>query len=200
MARYKHQAVMEEASALFARSQSNAADRSEIEAWLDADPANAAAYARVEAAWERSDRLKALSADHVAEVARPALLPTRRWAAGLALAMLGAGGAGVAWLARPRAIRGTALGERRVVALEDGSRVELNTDSRIEVAYAEDQRRIVLLKGEALFEVAKDPSRPFVVMANGAEVRAIGTAFNIRLREKLVELTVTEGVVSVKER
>src|SRR5690606_28492859 len=53
---------------------------------------------------------------------------------------------------------------------------------------------------EALFDVAKDPSRPFIVSVNGAEVRAVGTAFNIRLRADVVELTVTEGVAAVDGR
>jgi transmembrane sensor len=117
----------------------------------------------------------------------------------LAVGLLGAGAAG-SWFLTRRPVEMTARGERRTVSLPDGSRVELNTDSRIAVAYSDHRRDIVLTRGEALFDVAKDPSRPFVVQAGEAQVRAVGTAFNIRLRDKVVELTVTEGVVTVDER
>jgi transmembrane sensor len=190
-----NQTVMDAAAALFARAQSGSASPAEVDAWLDADDAHAAAYARVEAAWERAERLKAWPQP----AAAPAFQPTRRMAAGLAVGLLGAGAAG-SWFLTRRPVEMTARGERRTVNLPDGSRVELNTDSRIAVAYSDSRRDIVLTRGEALFDVAKDPSRPFVVQAGEAQVRAVGTAFNIRLRDKVVELTVTEGVVTVDER
>ena len=186
---------MEAAAALLARVQSGSAAPAEVEAWLDADPAHAVAFARVEAAWERAERLKAMP--HAAEEA--VFQVTRRMAAGLAVGVLGLGAAG-GWLMTRNPVEITARGERRTVSLPDGSRVELNTDSRIAIAYSETRRDIVLTRGEALFEVAKDPARPFVVQAGEAQVRAVGTAFNIRMREKVVELTVTEGVVAVDER
>ena len=185
---------MEAAAALLARVQSGSAAPAEVEAWLDADPAHAVAFARVEAAWERAERLKAMP-----QVEEPAFQVTRRMAAGLAVGVLGIGAAG-GWLLTRKPVEITARGERRTVSLPDGSRVELNTDSRIAIAYSETRRDIVLTRGEALFEVAKDPARPFVVQAGEAQVRAVGTAFNIRMREKVVELTVTEGVVAVDER
>lgn len=188
---------MEAAAALFARAQSGSADAAEVDAWLDASPANAVAFARVEAAWERAERLKAFP--RLAETSQPAFPITRRMAAALAVGVIGAGATGN-WLLTRRPVEMTARGERRMVSLPDGSRVELNTDSRIAVAYSETRRDIVLTRGEALFDVAKDPARPFVVQAGEAQVRAVGTAFNIRLRDKVVELTVTEGVVSVDER
>ena len=186
---------MDAAAALLARVQSGSAAPAEVEAWLDADPAHAVAFARVEAAWERAERLKAMP--HAAE--EPVFQVTRRMAAGLAVGVLGLGAAG-GWLMTRNPVEITARGERRTVSLPDGSRVELNTDSRIAIAYSETRRDIVLTRGEALFEVAKDPARPFVVQAGEAQVRAVGTAFNIRMREKVVELTVTEGVVAVDER
>ena len=189
------EAIMEAAAALLARVQSGSAAPAEVEAWLDADPAHAVAFARVEAAWERAERLKAMP--HAAE--EPVFQVTRRMAAGLAVGVLGLGAAG-GWLMTRNPVEITARGERRTVSLPDGSRVELNTDSRIAVAYSDTRRDIVLTRGEALFEVAKDPARPFVVQAGEAQVRAVGTAFNIRMREKVVELTVTEGVVAVDER
>jgi transmembrane sensor len=115
------------------------------------------------------------------------------------LAVGGAGG--TALLAARRGRRYvTRVGERRKVRLADGSAVTLNTDSEIRVSFSRDRRDLQLKRGEALFEVARDASRPFVVAAGEASVRAVGTAFNIRLRDRLTEVTVTEGVVAVHDR
>ena len=91
----------------------------------------------------------------------------------------------------------TGVGERRTVALSDGSRLTLNTTSTVEVAFTRGERRLRLVRGEALFEVAHDASRPFLVEAGPARFRALGTAFNVRVRSDVVELTVTQGVVGV---
>ena len=91
----------------------------------------------------------------------------------------------------------TQIGERRTVVLSDGSRVQLNTGSTIEVAMTRAARKIRLVRGEALFEVAHNKARPFLVDAGTAQLRAVGTAFNVRIRDEVVELTVTEGVVAV---
>jgi transmembrane sensor len=91
----------------------------------------------------------------------------------------------------------TAVGELRSVPLEDGSIVTLNTSSRIDVQFDENHRRIELLEGEALFQVAHDPNRPFDVIAGNATVRAVGTQFNVDLRPKRTVVTVVEGKVAV---
>jgi transmembrane sensor len=83
------------------------------------------------------------------------------------------------------------------VALPDGSSFDLNTDSRIWVDYSERQRVIRLERGEAYFKVAHDTQRPFWVRAGDTWVRAVGTAFNVYLRPTGVEVTVSEGTVSV---
>lgn len=81
--------------------------------------------------------------------------------------------------------------------LEDGSTLELNTASAARVRFTAAERRIELESGEAHFEVAHDSARPFVVSAGGVAVRAVGTAFNVRFASGTVEVTVTEGTVSV---
>lgn len=83
--------------------------------------------------------------------------------------------------------------------LPDGSYVELNIDSSIEVTYTEQQRLVRLLKGEGLFDVNEDPLRPFVVEASGVNVRAVGTIFNVRLSEEQVNVIVTEGTVALSD-
>lgn len=89
------------------------------------------------------------------------------------------------------------VGAQRSVPLPDGSVVHLNTDSAIDVEFAADERRIELLQGEALFEVKADPGRPFRVIANDGETRAVGTAFNVRIDDARTHVLVTEGQVAV---
>ena len=90
----------------------------------------------------------------------------------------------------------TALGELRSVTLEDGSIVYVNTQSHIEVLYSETERRIDLKQGEALFEVEKDPTRPFKVIAGDTVAEALGTTFNVRLIDNEAEVSVVEETVA----
>lgn len=92
----------------------------------------------------------------------------------------------------------TAVGGRQQITLSDGSRVELNTDSMMRVRINGGRRDIVLVRGEALFHVAHDSSRPFFVTAAATLVRAVGTAFSVRIRaDNSVDVLVTEGRVAV---
>ncbi len=91
----------------------------------------------------------------------------------------------------------TAVAKQRVERLEDGSVVTLGGSSEIVVAFNRDQRSITLQKGEAFFEVAKDPTRPFVVNIGDGKVQAIGTSFNINRRQNSVTVSVIEGQVEV---
>lgn len=94
----------------------------------------------------------------------------------------------------------TAIGEQLTVALSDGSRVVLNTHSSVSVEYKDDARELALLSGEAFFEVASNKLRPFSVDTGSARVTALGTAFNIMRDADTSEITVTEGVVEVREQ
>lgn len=89
----------------------------------------------------------------------------------------------------------TQVGEQTSVSLADGSSVHLNTSSAISVELSDQRRSLSLKRGEALFEVAHDPSRPFEVAANGHIVRAIGTTFNVDLHENNTTVSVLEGAV-----
>ncbi len=89
------------------------------------------------------------------------------------------------------------MGERKRVALDDGSVVTLNTATALSVDYSGHERRIALHDGEALFEVAKDPNRPFVVTAGSGQARAVGTAFVVRRNEACEHVIVTEGTVEL---
>ncbi|HEV7609208.1 MAG TPA: FecR domain-containing protein [Steroidobacteraceae bacterium] len=104
---------------------------------------------------------------------------------------------GIAWtmLRQPEQYM-TAFGEQRSVMLADGTRVTLNTASKIEVELGEKHRLVRLVQGEALFEVAHDPTRPFDVSAGNATVRAVGTQFNVDARPRQTTVTVVEGRVA----
>lgn len=92
----------------------------------------------------------------------------------------------------------TAVGDQKNINLADGSTVQLNTDSVVEVEITKTQRTIRLIKGEAHFIVAKDHNRPFLVQAASGVVTAVGTAFTVRLRpNETVEVTVEEGRVTL---
>ena len=91
----------------------------------------------------------------------------------------------------------SAVGEQQIHTLPDGSVITLNTNSHIDVDFTDHQRTVRLLKGEALFTVAKDQFRPFVVVADNGIIRAIGTEFSVRLLSASVDVVVSEGVVEL---
>src|SRR5262249_40880821 len=91
----------------------------------------------------------------------------------------------------------TGVGEQRMLALDDGTHVILNTDTRVRVDYERDARRIELDKGEALFEVAHDAARPFFVTAGDRRIQALGTSFAVRRDESQVAVTLVDGKVTV---
>ena len=100
------------------------------------------------------------------------------------------------WLEKPQEYA-TRFGEQRSILLGDGSRVTLNTATRIQVQLQKHRRIVHLLEGEALFDVAHDPARPFDVVAGTSVLRAVGTEFNVDLGPQETTLTVLEGRVAV---
>lgn len=93
----------------------------------------------------------------------------------------------------------TERGERREVALADGSLLQVSPESKLRVSLDEDERRITLYRGATLFRVARDPKRPFIVRADQTVVRAVGTAFGVERRDQGVVVTVSEGRVEVED-
>lgn len=177
--------------------------------WRAEDPRHEIAAAEIESVWGALDDLSAYSGQQQAGgvvVAPPATLspaPSRSrawWLPALSLAAAIVVVA-VAWWNRAPAITNehsryaTAIGEQRTVTLADGSTARLNTNTAVIVRLTARERHVVLERGEAFFEVAPNPVRPFVVAAGRTEARAVGTAFAVRLREADSVLTVTEGRV-----
>lgn len=134
------------------------------------------------------------------ETARPERKPWLRRAPsliGVAASALLAVGVSV-WISVSGQIIETERGERREVALSDGSVLQVDPETRMRVKLHDDSRRLVILeRGRALFRVAKDPERPFMVRANGTVARAVGTSFAVETQMQDVIVTVAEGKVAV---
>ncbi|MNX83847.1 fec operon regulator FecR [compost metagenome] len=177
-------------------------EQARFDAWLNAAAEHKTVFWRLEYSWEKTGRLVALRGpDTLAEAiteAPPPASPRRalpRWAVGLAaaLAVVVLSSSALLW-PRP-AHYATNTGERRLVALSDGSRVELNTETRLRAAMSPDSREAWLDKGEAYFEVAHDTSRPFTVHMGDRTVRVLGTRFSVRRDGDKVQVLVAEGRV-----
>lgn len=192
-------------------------ERAGLRQWCVATPANARALRQMSALWADLDVMKALAEvipdglEQPAPVTQPAL-PVSRFrpalAAGLVIGLIAAGAG--AWLYQgglapvagglsrvAEAPLSTAIGEQREHTLADGSRLAVNTGSLVEVLRLDGAaRELRLQRGEALFSVAHDPTRPFRVVVGGHTVEAVGTEFDIRLHEGgAIDVVVTEGRV-----
>ena len=121
----------------------------------------------------------------------------RRLAIAASIAVLTILGGALGLLKFPSPIYATALGEQRSVQFEDGSTVELNSRSKIRVKYSKQERDVELIEGQALFHVAHDTSRPFIVAVGATRVRAVGTEFDVYKRSNGTVVTVVEGRVAV---
>ena len=93
----------------------------------------------------------------------------------------------------------TQVGETRTITLADGSQVRLNTNSELHVSFSREERRTELLRGEAFFDVARQTARPFTVAAGKANIRVLGTEFNVERNEDNTRVSVTGGTVAVSE-
>lgn len=208
-ARYK-QAQKEAAQWLALREARafTAAEHASFADWMARDPRHAAVLAEVEAAWRAFDGLaafphcddRAADPDLLAPAGaarRPAIAAAFLAAASIAVAAL-------VWYkpwtnrisaAQPPAI--AAAASQQFFVLPDGTVVETNAGATVEAKFTPAERRVVLARGEAHFAVAHNPARPFIVEARGVAVRAVGTAFNVRLAAAEIEVLVTEGRVQV---
>ena len=182
------------------------AEESMLESWLEADIRHPGALGRAIACLARVDRLGSVGIGALPGLAveRPTIWTRRRLVvgSGVAAGLVAATVAGViVWDDHTPEEFVTKIGETCIVNLSDGSVVTLNTDTKLRVALTRDARKIQLVRGEAMFHVAKDKSRPFIVSAENTSVRAVGTAFNVRiLPQHPVQILVQEGVVEVTQQ
>ncbi|WP_339898388.1 FecR domain-containing protein [uncultured Gilvimarinus sp.] len=186
------------------------AERSQLSRWLKQHPAHERALYECAQLWDNMDQLSRL-AELFPEVnpsprRRPLLLSAAAsvlFVVCLSVALMISGVAQPGWFnqallssAPSKGVLTTAKGERRSIALSDGSRLTLNTNSQLELDFNARYRDILLRRGELNVQVAHDSSRPLRVFAGGKLVEAVGTAFNVQLLEdNRVELIVTEGKV-----
>jgi len=186
----------------------------ELKAWLLEDPANQAVLEKMARLWDKMDSLSRLSAMVPQPAAPEKALRIYNPYVALAAAVVIGLSVLLFWSAsrdsdiapqiaqRPAEIfYETAIGEQQTHMLEDGTKITLNTNSRIGIRFTPDARLLYLESGEVHVEVAKDPGRPLSVLAGGHIVQAIGTAFNIEIRAgQEIELVVTEGTVRIGEQ
>ena len=171
-------------------------EENSLQNWLAGDTRRLGALARAQALMASPEIAAAIAP------ARPRLasIMNRRGFLAAAAASL----AGAAFIVG-RAEHGVSLdyasevGEIRVIPLEDGSRITLNTNSAVSVEYRPHSRLVRLARGEAYFEVAKNPDRPFIVSGPAAQARAVGTAYSVRLGDaEHMQVRVTSGRVAVE--
>ncbi len=186
----------------------SAAQEAAFAAWLKADPAHERAWQELDGIWGALDRLDLPRSDlprplPVAAASPPARAP-RSMRRPLALAAMLLVAVALGWRLTPSGLfadHRTGIGERRIVALADGSHVELGPASAIDVDIGGARRAVSLLAGEAFFTVARDPARPFLVSAGEGEIAVLGTAFDVKLAEgEAVAVVVTESRVAVRAR
>jgi transmembrane sensor len=184
--------------------------QAQLQTWL-ADPANRAAYADVEATWVLVDAARddptMLAMREAAERSHP---PRRRWfagaaiAAGVAAAMLTLPLSTTPQIAARLPIPGdrtltTGAGQMTTMTLQDGTVVTLDANTVLKTRETPRQRLVTLERGHAFFRVAKDPKRPFSVIAGGKTVTALGTAFDVSLEKSGFEVVLVEGKVKVAD-
>lgn len=198
--------ITEQAADWLVRLDAGSADAEAFEAWRGADPRHASAFAQVAAAWKRTGDLRGMRAPEPAapsvvapEPALPAHEQPERVGRRTMLRALAASGIGVVALGSAglllttrRASAETARGERRTVALPDGSRVELNTSTRIEWRFGE-RRELWMDSGEAGLAVADDLARPMLLHSGGVQAAIESGRYNLRAENADLRLTVFAG-------
>lgn len=164
--------------------------------WMKKSASHARAFEEATGIWEEARNLPRPRLLHKSfrQPPRPRIgfLKSATVAAMLAIVAVGA----TIYLQRQAGVR-TNIGEQRVLALDDGTRVILNTDTRVVVSYDSYIRSVELKEGEALFEVAKRANWPFVVTAGDRRIEALGTSFVVRRDDRQLAVTLVEGKVTV---
>ncbi|RDL18665.1 FecR family protein [Pseudomonas jessenii] len=198
--------VRDDAARWFVRLQEPAVSADEqqrFDAWLNQHPQHRDEFQLLQGLWTAADllpapRLKALAETRPARRERRPLLRYAVAASVLAVAL----GLGLfSGLNHPggySAEFSTALGERKHVALPDGSVIDLNSRSRLQVHYEKDRRLIELSEGEAMFSVEHDASRPFVVESGSGKITVTGTRFDVRRDVTQTRVAVEQGTVKVQ--
>ncbi len=166
-----------------------------FESWLSVSLAHRAAYVRLRSAWERTERLAALR-----EPMRPAAMARRllrprlfRHVAILGIMSAVLGAVTLHFSNTDETRYQTAIGDREIITLADGSHVELNTDTILRAAVSANRRLVYLDQGEAYFDIKHDASHPFVVRSAHYQITDLGTEFVVRKQAKRFEVALVSG-------
>lgn len=189
--------INDEAASWLYRANSDgwsASNQTELEDWLSASEFHRASYWRLEAAWHESARLAALQPTR-RKASLKSLLSSRAVKTAAALAVLVVVGAFEyrIYVTPSVTTYATAIGGRRTLTLPDGTSIELNTNSIVQIADDLSKRRVWLVKGEAFFQVNHDPLHPFTVYARDHKITDLGTKFIVRQSGNRVEVALLEG-------
>ncbi len=200
--------VRDDAARWFVRLQEPAVDAEQyrrFDAWLNEHPQHRDEFQLLQGLWTAADLLPAPRLKALCETppARRERRPLLRYAVAASVVAVALGLGLFSGLNHPAGYRAefaTALGERRHVALPDGSVIDLNSRSRLQVRFEKDRRLIELTEGEAMFSVEHDTSRPFVVEAGSGKVTVTGTRFDVRRDVTQTRVAVEQGTVKVQGR
>ncbi|VVO18853.1 FecR family protein [Pseudomonas fluorescens] len=198
--------VRDEAAQWFVRLQDqpvSAEDHLRFGAWLEEHPQHRDEFLLLKKLWTATDLLPRARLQALCDTPPPRAKrrPIMRYAVAASVLAVSLGLGLFNGLSQPAAYTAefsTALGERRQVALPDGSVIELNSRSQIQVRYEQDRRRIELTQGEAMFSVEHDSRRPFIVAAGAGKVTVTGTRFDVRRDEAETRVVVEAGTVKVQ--
>ncbi|MFS2026162.1 FecR family protein [Massilia sp. CT11-137] len=198
----KHLDIERQAAAWLARKDGDnwsAVDQAQLDQWLALATAHRVAYLRLAAAWSRTDQLVPGATAPAAPSPRP--LPRfSQWR--IAAAMLVTAGVAAGWFAvgsAPSEVRyETRLGAHQTFALQDGSKLTLNTATLVRARVSHSVRTVWLDQGEAYFDIAHDAAHPFVVMSGANKVTVLGTRFTVRRDAGGTEVVVVDGRVQVE--
>jgi transmembrane sensor len=188
--------VYAEAAAWLARLRADDRTREDevrFRQWLAADPINAERFEYVSTIWDDMDALRDVPRSEPA----PRKLTRRRLLTGTVAAFT-VGGLGLQWSIATAGVYTTARGEQRRLTLDDGSRLLLNTDTSVKVRFDEEQRRIDLRRGQALFEVSADP-RPFYVNAGVHDLAVRRGRFDMRREMDHLSVLAIDGVATLAQ-
>jgi transmembrane sensor len=164
--------------------------------WLEEGEDHRRAFARLTQAWDQAGKIRQRAQRDAPAARGRGASRVVRWATAVATTLVLAATAGI-YYRNDNAVT-TRIGQQEVRLLRDGTRVALNTDTRIEVNYDEHARRVRLIRGEARFDVSKHPAWPFLVSVDGQEIRALGTSFIVRLNgSQNLSVILVEGRISV---
>jgi transmembrane sensor len=171
--------------------------QTEFDAWISESPAHLVAFLRAEAVWKRADRLRALSkpGSMKPNSIGPSAYKATFLKIAAAFAVVSLAGASVLTLLQgPKAqTYSTTIGGRETLTLDDGSQIELNTNTTVRVAFDEGKRNVWLDKGEAYFNVVHNAARPFVVTLGSRRVTDLGTKFFVRRDRDRIQVALVEG-------